>query len=55
MQKIIRKNIYFISLIINSDNEFLQKKFFDDIIFVLKQKSTDLNGGGKHCYFVHGR
>ena len=42
MQKIIRKNMYFISLIINSDNEFLQKKFFDDIIFVLKQKTNIL-------------
>ena len=42
MQKIIRKNKYFISHIINSDNEFLQKKFFDEILFLLKQKTNIL-------------
>ena len=42
MQKIIRKNMYFISHIINSENEFLQKKFFDEILFLLKQKTNIL-------------
>ena len=42
MQKIIRKNNYFISHIINSENDFLQKKFFDEILFVLKQKTNIL-------------
>jgi hypothetical protein len=42
IQKIIRKNIYFISHIINAENEFLQKKFFDEILFLLKQKTNIL-------------
>ena len=42
MQKIIRKNNYFISHIINSENEILQKKFFDEILFLLKQKTNIL-------------
>ena len=42
IQKIIRKNIYFISHIINTENEFLKKKFFDEIIFLLKQKTNIL-------------
>ena len=42
MQKVIRKNKYFISHIINSENVFLQKKFFDEILFLLKQKTNIL-------------
>ena len=42
MQKVIRKNKYFISHIINSENIFLQKKFFDEILFLLKQKTNIL-------------
>ena len=42
IQKIIRKNIYFISHIINTENEFLQKKYFDEILFLLKQKTNIL-------------
>ena len=42
IQKIIRKNIYFLSHVINCNNEYLQKKFFDEIIIVLKEKTNIL-------------
>ena len=42
MQKIIRKNSYFLSHIMNANNEYLQKKFFDEILIVLKEKTNIL-------------
>ena len=41
-QKIIRKNLFFLSHIMTSNNEYLQKKFFDEILIVLKEKSNIL-------------
>ena len=41
-QKIIRKNPFFLSHIMNSKNEKLQKKYFDEILIVLKEKTNIL-------------
>ena len=42
LQKIIRKNLYFLSHIMIVNNEHLQKKFFDEILIVLKEKTNIL-------------
>ena len=42
IQKIIRKNLYFLSHIMKVNNEYLQKKFFDEILIVLKEKTNIL-------------
>ena len=42
MQKIIRKNNFFLSHIMNANNEYLQKKFFDEILLILKEKTNIL-------------
>ena len=42
MQKIIRKNNFFLSHIMNANNEYLQKKFFDEILIILKEKTNIL-------------
>ena len=41
-QKIIRKNSFFLSHIISANNEYLQKKYFDEILIVLKEKTNIL-------------
>ena len=41
-QKIIRKNPFFLSHIITAKNEYLQKKYFDEILIVLKEKTNIL-------------
>ena len=41
-QKIIRKNSFFLSHIMTANNEYLQKKFFDEILIVLKEKTNIL-------------
>ena len=41
-QKIIRKNSFLLSHIISANNEYLQKKFFDEILIVLKEKTNIL-------------
>ena len=42
MQKIIRNNNFFLSHIMNANNEYLQKKFFDEILLILKAKTNIL-------------
>ena len=42
IQKILRKNMFFISHILCAENEYLQKKFFDEILIVLKEKNNIL-------------
>ena len=42
IQKIIRKNSFFLSHIMVVNNEYLQKKFFDEILIVLKEKTNIL-------------
>ena len=42
LQKIIRKNLFFLSHIMIVNNEYLQKKFFDEILIVLKEKTNIL-------------
>jgi len=41
-QKIIRKNSFFLSHIMICNNEYLQKKYFDEILIVLKEKTNIL-------------
>ena len=41
-QKIIRKNSFLLSHIISANNEYLQKKYFDEILIVLKEKTNIL-------------
>ena len=41
-QIIIRKNMLFLSHIMNANNEYLQKKFFDEILIILKEKANIL-------------